>query len=500
MSLGLAGRFKILEQSPLDDAPADVEAPPAPAGAVRLVPSRYNVRARAEDGRLIVWNTFKNTINVFQAGQREAVERLLSRRGFEAKMGGMVKYLYDRGFVIEAGTDEFRRMRLGFGQQHYRSDRLELILLASEDCNFRCEYCYEDFARGTMQPRVREGIKALVRRRLRTLRVLTVSWFGGEPLYGWQAIEDLAPFFVEVSREAGIGYGSSMTTNGFLLTPEVAEKLLAWQVTSYQITVDGMPEDHDRNRPTREGQGTFETIFRNLVALKERPETFRVDLRVNYDANNARRLPEFLGLFENSFRGDARFRLRFHAVGRWGGPNDEGLDLCGVEDREDLMERLRAEARRRGIVISDSIREIRSLGSRVCYAARPYNFVIGASGKVMKCTIDLDKQDRNVVGSLTEQGELLLNDDKMALWTEPAFESDGKCQKCVVLPACQGISCPLIRMESGNSPCVPLRHGAKAQLRELLEAPGHAPQQGTASAAALDPPSIPSTGAVGGPL
>src|SRR3712207_7092344 len=34
-------------------------------------------------------------------------------------------------------------------------------LLASEDCNFRCTYCYEDFARGTMQPEVREGIKAM---------------------------------------------------------------------------------------------------------------------------------------------------------------------------------------------------------------------------------------------------------------------------------------------------------------------------------------------------
>jgi uncharacterized protein len=486
MSLGLAGRFKILEQSPLDTAPVEIDAPPGPAGAVRLVPSRYNVRARAEDGRLVVWNTFKNTINVFQAGQREAVERLLSRRGFAAKLTGMVKYLYDRGFIIEEGTDEYRRMRLGFGKQHYRSNRLELILLASEDCNFRCQYCYEDFPRGTMQPHVRNAIKELVRRRLSGLRIFTVSWFGGEPLYGWPAIEDLAPFFVETSREAGLAYASSMTTNGYLLTPERAEKLLAWRVTTYQITLDGMPDDHDRSRPTRDGQGTFDAIFRNLLALQERPEPFRVDRRVNYDARNARRLPEFLGLVEDGFRGDPRFRLRFHAVGRWGGPNDDQLEVCGVEDREELLKRLRVEARRRGLTISDSIRDIQTLGSRVCYAARPYNFVIGASGQVMKCTIDLDKHDRNVVGRLTGEGELQLDEDKMALWTEPAFESDGKCQKCVVLPACQGISCPLVRIESGASPCIPLRHGAKAELRSLVAASSQGTEEIGVPAAAVE--------------
>ncbi len=42
----------------------------------------------------------------------------------------------------------------------------------------------------------------------------------------------------------------------------------------------------------------------------------------------------------------------------------------------------------------------------------------------------------------------------MALWTEPAFEQDGKCRKCVMLPSCQGIHCPLIRIQDGSQPCV----------------------------------------------
>jgi len=87
----------------------------------------------------------------------------------------------------------------------------------------------------------------------------------------------------------------------------------------------------------------------------------------------------------------------------------------------------------------------------------------------MKCTIALDSNDANVVGRLTPEGELRLDDDKFALWTEPAFESDSKCQKCIVVPLCQGIHCPLIRMDEHRSPCTPLRSGLKQGLGALLE-------------------------------
>ncbi|MES1240541.1 MAG: radical SAM protein [Acidobacteriota bacterium] len=444
--------------------------PPPDNGVFRLVPSRYNIRAVTEDGRLVIWNSYKGKINIFRPDQRDTVEGLLSQRGFESSLtGGLAKYLYERGFLIKAGTNEYRRIRQGFGKQQYRGDRMELILLASEDCNFRCEYCYEEFARGTMVPGVREGIKHLVRGRLSDLKSLAISWFGGEPLYGFQAIEDLAPFFVDVSRQRSISFSSHMTTNGYLLTPDVAEKLLAWEIRSYQITLDGAPEDHDRNRPTRDGQGTFSTIFENLLALKRFKQNYRVDLRVNYDPQNHVHVRDLLQMVRERFEGDPRFRIRFRPVGRWGGPNDEQFDVCGREDAERINDELRAEALRRGIKLSDSITEIKGMGARVCYAARPYNLIIGATGKVMKCTVDLDKKDRNVVGSLSETGELVLDEDKLALWTEPAFESDTKCQKCVVLPTCQGISCPIIRFDNDTSPCIPLRHQVKKELRELAE-------------------------------
>ncbi len=206
----------------------------------------------------------------------------------------------------------------------------------------------------------------------------------------------------------------------------------------------------------------------NLRALAKRKENFVVTLRFNFDQQNHTMCGDFLDMVKREFGGDPRFRPRFRPVGKWGGPNDSQLAVCGSEDVAHLERGMKLEARKRGLTLSDDISTLGGLGTQVCYAARPYNFVIGATGKLMKCTLDLDKNDRNVVGQISENGELVLDEDKLAMWTEPAFESDGKCKKCVVLPACQGIYCPLVRIDRNETPCSPVRKTGKRELAEAV--------------------------------
>ena len=471
MPLGLTGKFDILQRSPHDQlAPLPLEGP-AGAPTHHWVPSRYNVRATADDGRLVLWNTLSGKITAFKAEDREAVLELLHRQGLEAPQERVVGYLAERGYLVRRGVDEYRQFQQLFGREHYRTDVLELILMSSEDCNFRCTYCYEDFARGTMVPAVREGIKNLVRKRVGKLNRLGISWFGGEPLYGWEAVEDLAPFFVEIADEHEVSLGAHMTTNGYLLTPDVADKLLAWRIRQFQITLDGLAEHHDHSRVGRDGSPTFARIFDNLKALARRDDRFGVTLRVNFDQANAGGLSRFVDILAAEFKDDPRYNIALHAVGKWGGPNDAQLEVCGDHDAARIQRDIMAQARRQGLHFG-TLRDAARMGSQVCYAARPYNFLIGASGKVMKCTIVLDKQDYNVVGRITPAGDLELDDDRMALWTEPAFEQDGQCRKCVVLPSCQGIHCPLIRIEQHTQPCISTRRNPKGELLATLDAPG----------------------------
>src|SRR5690606_25148422 len=147
--------------SPHDLKPAALERS---AGVVahHWVPSRYNVRAQTKDGRLILWNTLRGAMSVFNQEQSPEIGSLLSQKGFEGVPEGLAQYLADRGFLVKKGSNEYRQFQYHFGRQHYRSDALELFLLSSEDCNLRCKYCYEKLARGTMRPEVRQGGKKMV--------------------------------------------------------------------------------------------------------------------------------------------------------------------------------------------------------------------------------------------------------------------------------------------------------------------------------------------------
>ena len=470
--------------SPLDRARAPLAQltyrPPA-----RWKPSRYNARLVAADGRMMLWNTLTGVVSEFRPEHREAAQALLDHEGVAEPLDNLGKHLAARGFLVPAGLDELTRFRSLFGQQQWRSDTLQLILLASEDCNFRCVYCYEKFKNGTMLPEVRQGVRRLVEQRAPRLALLSVNWFGGEPLYGWEAVEELAPFFRRTAERYGMQHGQDMTTNGYLLTEERATKLLEWGVTTYQITVDGTAEDHDCKRVARDGGPTHAVILDNLRSLRGRRDDFTVTLRVNFDEQNLPRLATFIEALSEDFGGDRRFKLRFRRVGKWGGPNDDVLSTCGVGESRYVLDELRGMARERGLHPEGGIEDVRFPGSQVCYAARPYNFIVGATGKLMKCTVVLDELEENVVGRLTPEGMLELNEMHLLKWIAPHFETDELCQSCYILPGCQGAACPLTRVQAGTRTCCGIKSELKREMRFSLAEMDRA--RGTASAAAPEP-------------
>src|SRR4051812_32168631 len=100
----------------------------------------------------------------------------------------------------------------------FGSGKLNLILLPTEACNFRCTYCYEDFELGQMTSRVVNGIIALIDSRASSLDNLEISWFGGEPLLALSVIRRIMNHARNVAGfHPGLTISSNITTNGYLL-------------------------------------------------------------------------------------------------------------------------------------------------------------------------------------------------------------------------------------------------------------------------------------------
>jgi uncharacterized protein len=97
------------------------------------------------------------------------------------------------------------------------------------------------------------------------LERLEISWFGREPLLAPNVVIGLTRYFHVHSQDRSIRYSTGMITNGSLLTPDVAEEIIPYGIHSFQITLDGVREEHDKRR-VRAGGGKRSTIFCAICA------------------------------------------------------------------------------------------------------------------------------------------------------------------------------------------------------------------------------------------
>jgi uncharacterized protein len=290
-----------------------------------------------------------------------------------------------------------------------RNDALHLILLPTEQCNFRCTYCYEDFKIGRMATGTVQGVKRLLDRRMGELERLNVSWFGGEPLLAKSVVEEISTHVVASVEKVGMQYLGDMTTNGYLLDLSTAERLSELGIRTFQVSLDGPMCEHDRTRIRANGKGSFGRIWENLLSLRSCTLPVRVLLRVHLTPKNLSFMPEFLSRVRDTFLGDSRFSVQLKPVERMGGPNDDDLDVLSREDRKEGIEHLETLVRGTSPASDPPVEQ------KVCYAARPNSLVIRADGSIAKCTVALS-DPANVVGRLRSDGTLQISNDRLSPW------------------------------------------------------------------------------------
>ena len=418
----------------------------------RYVPSHFISMSYDADKSLILHSSATGALGVVPAEQaEEAREMLLPGRSYDDPQGDLAISLIKGGMLVPANRNEQWESHKEYVGR-YRDDNLHLIVLPTEDCNFRCIYCYESFLRGTMPQEIQDGIVELVRSKQR-LKHLEVSCFGGEPLLASEVVISVMQRLNDYCEASGVKLLSSATTNAYLLTPELAPVIIGLGVKHFQITLDGLDHDHDKRRVGRNGEATFDTILANLRALRDSELEFNVVIRHNFDPDSLQRLEPFLDMLAGEFAADERFRYNFQRIGRWGGENDEALEVCEGRDGARAADNARWLALGKGLRDAHTTNLIQPNGS-VCYAANPNSFVVGSDGQLYKCTVELDYHDRNIVGRLHPDGTMDLNWQRMALWTETdGMDSGKKCSTCWFSPSCHGATCPKNWMDDNDCEC-----------------------------------------------
>jgi uncharacterized protein len=301
-------------------------------------------------------------------------------------------------------------MPLEVVSQAFNPRHLNLIVLPTEKCNFRCTYCYENFEVGRMKGWVVEAIKKLLVTRSGDLDSLSLSWFGGEPLLAKNIVLDISSYATELALAHRIHYAANMTTNGFFLDLATAEALLAAGVNFYQVSLDGYAEDHDSTRLAANGTGTFDRIIGNLRAIRDSDLALTVLLRCHFSPDSLPKLDRLIAFLNTEFCGDMRFRVYFKSIERLGGKNDAGITRFSESAEHEVIAHLVSR-----LSVPQQAYDLPEDEQYVCYAAKPNSLMIRADGSLGKCTVAL-YDTRNSLGHILPDGTLEIDVSKLRLW------------------------------------------------------------------------------------
>src|SRR5580765_1087625 len=260
-----------------------------------------------------------NTLTDAQLIVSSDVAELLDRQSFDsltAHERDAVDVLKENGFFVSDGAADRQALEEYFISVKHSAEELHVTVLTTLQCNFACGYCYqgdrEDFnqfaEKMTLETSAR--VAAWIEGELDRLRPakFAMTFFGGEPLLNLPVVYDLADRTWAATQARNIPQSLSVITNGLLLTPDVVDRLVPRGLRGVKITLDGDRPTHDRMRPLRGGQGTFDRIIDNIRKVADRT---RISIGGNFDETSADSFPALLDFLKEQDFVDKLVKVNF---------------------------------------------------------------------------------------------------------------------------------------------------------------------------------------------
>ena len=354
--------------------------------------------------------------------------------------------LMENYFLVPVEKDEasfyreiYRLQRLCQRRQGYAG----MTILPTWACNARCTYCFEEgFPQTTMSEDTVEKTIAFILSSRQKDKLLHLKWFGGEPILGAAIIDRIC---LALEGE-GVPYQSAMTTNGSLITEEIADKMNGlWHMRKVKVSMDCAEETykHRKNYPVY--KHTYRQVMENVNLLLCRG--INVNLRCNVDEGNMADIPEFLSDLGRVIEKKEQLAVGFaplHASAK----NSTCLPLMAC------LRKARRLTEEHGFV---SYRPGDAFSFRVnhCMADNPEgNVVIAPTGELYPCTFC---EPGTSFGNVTEG---VTRPELLAAYMEVG-EIPEKCRDCPFLPRCT----PFSRCPVENYYC---RENQRLDVKELL--------------------------------
>jgi uncharacterized protein len=334
--------------------------------------------------------------------------------------------LTEHGFIVPSRASDTEALNKFFTDYREDTEQMRVTVLTTLQCNFACDYCFQgdhgDYNKHADRMSLDDSARLAgwIEQRLDELKPkrLTLTFFGGEPLLNIPVVYDQAERAFAACQKRG-------------------------------VTLAGDRDTHNKMRPLRGGQGTFDRIIENVRKIAGK---VRIAVGGNFDADSVASYPALLDfLKEQDFAGKLA-KVAFKPVVRErqvpkniipltvisdkplngtcmtaaGSGGSSICDTCQFVDEQ--LSYLREETKKRGFPTVDGVH----MGP--CEIHKRHAYTIGPNGSTYACP--------GFTGEATlSTGHI---DDRKEGWRMSAAErfehlaAWHKCGDCAFIPVCAG--------------------------------------------------------------
>lgn len=406
--------------------------------------NRYSYFYTNEKYGLLV--NFCNNFKILFSNQEEIVElkKIFNKKNhIEFKNTELIKALLCNGFLIEENIHEedFIISRYCRGN----SDVLELLIYATDDCNFACKYCpqkhVKKFIDSESMNEITDGIINSLRKN-KNIKKLVVSWFGGEPMLNIGNILTATEKLKSFCSTNNLLFESGMTTNGYLLSKKLFVEMVNLGIRNYQITIDGNENSHNTTRILKNGVGTWKTIIENLKDISSLDIDYNIIIRLNVSQNNIDQMCDFISYISNNF--NEKFSINIMPISQMGNVTSD-FHFCGKIESQ-LVQIYLYKYMIDNNIPTKFLDSIFAPKAFVCNSARTNYFVINSNKEIFKCELNVH-DEKNCIGYINKDG-IYINEFLNSNYTTPSIKK--KCTSCNFFALCEGLSCPLMKINNND--------------------------------------------------
>lgn len=315
----------------------------------------------------------------------------------------------------------------------YQAPRLcQFFLELTMRCNAHCYHCGSNCTPASVEGELStEEFKAILDQVKEDFDIseIMLCITGGEPL--------LRKDFFEIMEYAHqLGYRWGMTSNGTLITPEIAHRLSECGMATISISIDGLPETHDALRGI---PGGYERAMQGIQNLIQENAFQAVQVTSVINHQNINELDELFSVMKGLDIDSWRV-INLEPIGR---ALLRPELMCTKEDYTRLFDFIR-QKRSEGYPVQYGCSHYLGVAYEkevrdwywICNAG-VYTASIMANGDIGAC-LDIERRPETIQGNIRNDRFSDVWENRFSLFRKDLSEDSAQCTECAHKEFCRG--------------------------------------------------------------